>query len=263
MNDKPDIIDSLLGFFPNGNCVIKSSSSKSVIINHLEISPLNYSRALIHYPKKIDLLSQKRVYNLKESLKNGLENVLKNYKLYKYDKVWVIQNDTYSYQNESRVGVSKLISFDNGKNWLPFKQEDFPKHLTPTEDGNVIKNQNFRYLDDRLRYLYEIIAEDKQETGDNLRAKYSILDAGLVNGNLQTEKIDSCDDENVKKLDSSVFWIEVESQGGKNRRKFYYQTNIDESYKEKDSQIPCSSQVYFKNDFNEKNTQILKEKFGL
>jgi hypothetical protein len=262
LNDKPDIIDSLLGFFPNGNCVIKSSSSKSVIINHLEISPLNYSRALIHYPKQINLLNQKRVYSLKENLKYELENALKDYKLYKYDKIWVIQNDSYSYQNDSRVGAGKLVSFDEGKNWLPFKQEDFPKHLAPQKEEKVIKNQNFRH-GDNFSYLYEIVKEDMVESGDDLKAKYFILDAGLTSENSQTKKINYCDDGNVKKLDNSVFWIEVESQGGKNRRKFYYQTNIQQSYKEKDSKIPCSSEVRFNDDFSDKNTKLLKEKLGL
>jgi len=213
----------------------------------------------------------------KEISEIELENILKDYKLYKYGKTWVVQNDVPSmkktdsqyFENLDEKGIGKLISFDEGKNWLRINKwastipDTFPK-----EQESLIKKENFRYESDkygknRIKNLRQIIKNDSEiESEKKPITRYFILNAGLVNEDLEIPKITSCNDENNKKLDEMLVWIEIESIDGKNRQRLYLETYLRGFGLEKNGK-PCDRTVNFSKDFSEKNTELLKQKFDL
>lgn len=162
-------------------------------------------------------------------------------------------------------GIGKLISFDEGKNWLRINKwaDTIPSNFFIEQEG-LIKKENFRYESSNFRKngiknLRQIIKQDTESNDKKPITRYFILNAGLVGEDLEIPKITSCDDENNKKLDDMLVWVEIESEDGKNRQRLYLETNL-RGGPEKNGK-PCYRTVDFSNDFSEKNTELLKQKF--
>ena len=216
--------------------------------NKIQTSPLFIDK---YQPLKIDFFGQKRIYDFATRAKKEVETMLADYKIYKYDKVWVFQNDmpsrekdrTPSYQKNT---LGKFLSFDQGQNWLYINREFFPETIfkdflidkSKPNNSSIIRQDKFKYQVSKnfenetvINYLYEVV-EEKEElrSSSNVYAKdvfirieendttrYFILDAGLV-GTYKDEKSNQ---------EIPVYWYQIQSLDGKNKLKVYTTSRTD------------------------------------
>lgn len=239
------VFEDLIRDYTRSNCLLSNSPNLELKINpnknQIKTSPLFIDN---NCPLRIDFFWQKRVYNFQARAKKEVETMLADYKLYKYEKVWVFQNDMPSMQ-EGRVNnyqkntLGKFLSFDQGQSWIYINRESFPE--TIFEDSYVnkqepknpssIEQDKFRYkmikTSTNLPIIYSLyqILEEKEElepvpnknvkdvftrVEENDITRYFIVDAGFV-GSYKNEKSNQ---------EVPVYWYQIESLDGKYIKKW-------------------------------------------
>ncbi|MEI6729217.1 MAG: hypothetical protein WCK98_06270 [bacterium] len=213
--------------------VFRDSQGNFIAINHNK----NFSTQQ-HSPQKIDFFKQKRIYNLPQQATDKLAKLFSNYKLYKTDTAWIFQNDapynkqigTAGYDHNDLV-LGKFLSFDSGKTWMYLELGDYPQSIH-FDNTNEMRDQ----IDPSVRYtinsktdikdLYKIIKQESLKgVSENTLSRYFILDAGLVGTRNDYYRL--CDGR--KEVPVPIFWYDIESIDGKNRKRIYANSRVNSS----------------------------------
>lgn len=220
----------------SSNCVSSPNSIATATVfrdregNFITIEHNNIAIIPAFLPQKVDFFKQKRIYNLPQQASSKLAKLFSGYKLYKTDTAWIYQNDApyrkqigTGWYNNDDVALGKFLSFNQGKTWLYLELADFPEsvrfdHMTEMKDQ---KDSSVRYTINSktdIKDLHKIIKQETiKDVTENSLSRYYILDAGLVGTRNDYYRL--CDGR--KQAPVPVFWYDIESIDGKNRKRIY------------------------------------------